>query len=496
MKFVKSSTIMCVIAIILCATIGGIAISNSTTQVFESKTSYMDVPNLALNVGNGGLKKLTDGKVSTCYTSYNTTSDIINIDLKSVQTFNSIVLKEAGLNIKSFEILVSLDGQNYQSIYRGDKIEYHRLCTFDSVTAQYVRLIIGESDGKISLKELEIYNQPTVSLGNFRNVAYLVNSNLYTWINDESLTESQKLLAMQKALLDYNIQLLTHINFYCGLGFDDNGNILLGSNSEKEFADLDLAMQAIRASGRSDLKITCVIGIGTNHPSRNKAMDDNRQSFIDNFIAFANRFDFDGIDFDYEFPQSKYDFKVFEDFLKALKEQMKTKMHNGEQSILSCAFGTRDLNFSKSLVDTIDIVNMMTYDIFDQDGQHSSFWSSGIQGAKYLEEFGFKKSQINIGIPFYGTQVDALMEQYIYNNIISPDYFTNTYTFNSYYDGSPTQVYFNSPAMVRDKTAYALLADYGGIMVWHMHCDLTLDNEFSLWRATNKALEQFGGAAI
>lgn len=140
------------------------------------------------------------------------------------------------------------------------------------------------------------------------------------------------------------------------------------------------------------------------------------------------------------------------------------------------------------------MVNMMTYDIFDQDGEHSSFWSCAVQGAKYLEEVGFSKEQINIGIPFYGTQVDALVEQYSYKDAQGFDYYKNRYIFNSYYNGAPTEVYFNSPAMVRDKTAYALLNEYGGIMVWHFSCDTDYSSDYSLWKAAYTAVNQFGGA--
>lgn len=33
----------------------------------------------------------------------------------------------------------------------------------------------------------------------------------------------------------------------------------------------------------------------------------------------------------------------------------------------------------------------------------------------------------------------------------------------------------------------------GGIMVWHTAADVEYENEFSLWRAVEKALDVYGG---
>ena len=168
----------------------------------------------------------------------------------------------------------------------------------------------------------------------------------------------------------------------------------------------------------------------------------------------------------------------------------------GENAILSCAFGTRDINYSAEVWDAIDIVNVMTYDIADQDGYHSSFWGCGPQAAVYYESLGVDRKKLNLGIPFYGTQIHALMEQYLYcdlKNHTSYDYYRNIYLCPDYLGKDMTPVYFNSPSMVRDKTAYALLSGMGGSMVWHTALDTDYSSEYSLWRAVATALEIYGG---
>ena len=497
MKKFKTSILCIAVAVVLTITMLSLKANGQKSTVFQNESPYITAENLALNKGDNKIKELTDGDISTCYKSTSKSNSSIDIDLKKAEQINCIVLKENGLNIKDFTILASADGKTYTQIYHGDKIEYHRLCTFDTVSARYIRIFINESDNFYSLKEIEIYNQTAVNSDDFRMTGYILNSDFYEILQNNKIKDKDKHSAVIDMLESYNFSDLTHINFYCGISFDENGNIFIGDKNDNQLEkkeELQYMVDCMRELGKENLKITYVVPNWSNNPATNIAMKDNKDFFIKNLISFTNTYGFDGIDFDYEFPQSNYDYQVFGDFLIELKSRMLNELNVKEECILSCAFGTRDINYPCEVIDAIDIVNMMTYDIFDQDGEHSSFWSSAVQGAKYLEEAGFSKTQINIGIPFYGTQTDALMEQYIYKNAQGYDYYKNRYTFNSYLDGSPTDVYFNSPALVRDKTAYALLNEYGGIMVWHFACDTNYNSDYSLWKAAYTATEQFGGA--
>lgn len=492
-KFKASLLCLLVAAVVICG-VFPLRHTLAAQEIFQPQSGYITAENLALGTASGSASRLTDANFSTGYKSFRKGNTSIELDLGRAQPFNCIILKENGLNIKSFTILASADGETYQTVYEGDKVEYHRLCTFDTVNARYIRVLVNASDRFFELREIEVYNQPQVDRPDFRVTGYVVSDDFTSVLQDEALSVQEKYSTMLQMLQAHNFAGLTHVYFYCGASFDENAAVFLGeagSDQQAARSDLALMLRCMRDTGHADLKISCVFGIGTGYAAMHPAMGENQNTFISNLIDFAENLGFDGIDFDYEFPQSDADYQVFGDFLVALKARMHAEM--GEDALLSCAFGTRDITYPAEVVEALDMVNMMTYDIFDQDGQHSSFWSCAVQGAKYLESVGFKKEQINIGIPFYGTQTDALMEQYIYKNADHFDYFDNYYTFPSYYDGSPTEVYFNSPAMVRDKTAYALLNGYGGVMAWSFFCDTDYSSDYSLWRAVYTAAAQFGG---
>lgn len=461
-------------------------------EEFAADSDYMQSENLALHAVCDS-KKLTDGKVETSFQSLKKENFHITLDLGKAQKINSVILKEKGLNVKEFFLSVSTDGETYSTVYRNDKIEYHRLCTFDDVEARYVRLSVTKADSFPAFSEIEVYHEPARNTEDFRITAYLAAGDVNEILADEELTDAQKEEKLNRYFDDYDLENLTHLFHYCGVSFDETGTVFLGDDNENQ-ADkekqLHLLLKVLRERMNPGAKISFVFGFNQGHPGRNSAMGDNRDDFIKNLIGFAEKFGFDGIDIDYEFPQTKEDFQIFSGFLVDLKGTMRKEL--GENSLLSCAFGTRDLHYTEEAVRSLDMVNIMTYDIMDQDGQHASFWSCTQQAIAYAEEVGFERSQINLGIPFYGTQTEAIMEQYIYKDLSRTDYFQNTYTVNCYFDSSPTSVYFNSPALVRDKTAFALLNDCG-IMVWSFTCDTAVTEENSLWKAVNDAVSQFGG---
>lgn len=167
-------------------------------------------------------------------------------------------------------------------------------------------------------------------------------------------------------------------------------------------------------------------------------------------------------------------------------------MWNKDDSTLSLAVATWALKYTPETIKCIDYVNVMGYDILDQDGQHSSFFSSCVQAADYIESQGFSKEQIMVGVPFYGTYVEGNMEQYLYKNInydeITP--YNNYYTMQHYETGEDRYTYFNSQAIIRDKTAYAYYKGYGGIMIFSLYCDVDPTDSKSLTKSINDFLEE------
>lgn len=143
-----------------------------------------------------------------------------------------------------------------------------------------------------------------------------------------------------------------------------------------------------------NLVITILNPSGENGNQRvMKSITENRDTLITNMIAFANKYEFDGIDLDWEFPLSQDEFDAYNSFLQELKARMKTEMWNKEDATLSLALATWALKYTPETIECIDYVNVMGYDILDQDGQHSSFSAAVFRRRITLKFKAFQKSR-------------------------------------------------------------------------------------------------------
>lgn len=83
----------------------------------------------------------------------------ITVDLKKKIEFDHIVLQEYryGQRIEKFELEYK-DGDQWKPLFNGTVIGYKRICKFDPVKAQFIRLTISESRWYPQLSTFEVYN--------------------------------------------------------------------------------------------------------------------------------------------------------------------------------------------------------------------------------------------------------------------------------------------------------------------------------------------------
>lgn len=120
----------------------------------------------------------------------------------------------------------------------------------------------------------------------------------------------------------------------------------------------------------------------------------------------------------------------------------------------------------------------MAYDLFDDHGNHSSFYSACYMLIGQLEEKGFDLGKINLGLPFYsrpengdtfwGNYFDVAEELGEWDNA----FYYNEYTTLEGVTASGN-TWFNGRGMIYDKTCYAADCGLGGVMIWHIGTDST-----------------------
>jgi hypothetical protein len=198
----------------------------------------------------------------------------------------------------------------------------------------------------------------------------------------------------------------------------------------------------------------------------------NRPAYIHNLVTYLVNNNFDGIDLDYEGTQITSDYN---DFVVQLSDSL--RVHS---KLLSMAIG----NWQGNLISTaaygrLDFLNPMIYDnTYPGSPQsHSTF-------AHFKSDVDFfltkvPAAKMNAGIPAYAwTYVNNQPTNQVgFNAAVALNVdlaFVNHATVSPieqwFYDGHP---------VIKQKIAYALTKNLGGVMFFHLTCD-TKDNRTSL----------------
>ena len=456
-----------------------------------------------------------DGSTETAWTAENTSGQFLEITFSEPVSFNTVVLRENGNYISGFGFVLQDEDGNYPadmksaSFYRQqDRIERYRYCTFERQTdVTEFRIWFGGTDaGKaLSIAEAEVYDV-TEKEQDFRVFNY------YT---------PQDLQYMETADLldDFRHDTITDVILISFAFWDENGGIVYAEDPKNydtsapdydretdqfrfvgEHPDpdgyYDEAIDKVRAAveeyaAESGRKINICIDFYPKDTSKHglPANETALVQSIKQLIADDDRVD--GIDIDWEYPTSAYEWKVYGDMLVEARKMLDA---SGKDRYISLALTAGSVTLTQEHIDAVDFVQMMAYDRFDiVDGNHSSFRSGAYSSMRYFVNIGFKPSQLVLGIPLYGrpTSWDTVWTNYGYGDTVYSTQGKDPYTYWDniqwlYYDGTNLdgsikydnefmQVWVNGAALIADKTAYVIEQGFAGVMLWRESTDYAWD---------------------
>lgn len=264
--------------------------------------------------------------------------------------------------------------------------------------------------------------------------------------------------------------------------FNENGEIVLDKNFDTVVSNLREGMK----NSKANLYLN-IIGPGYRIQSDdwNELMKDQSKyhnlafrsgNLEKNIKAVLDEYGFDGVFFDYEYPVTDEDWAVFDDFLISLDGYL------GDEYKIGCAISAWLTKQSRKSIAVTDMVEVMAYDIWDNDGTHASLWGA-IQCVNRMLFLGYRKEQMDVGIPFYARPTTQEAYWYGYNG-----YYENLDEKGFCVDPETGLTFsFNTYDMVYEKTVWAISKGLGGAMVWHYSCDVPKDNPLSLFNAMYNA---------
>jgi len=285
---------------------------------------------------------------------------------------------------------------------------------------------------------------------------------------------------------------LTHVN-HAFAWPEANG----GLASYDQVPDLKLIEQAHHAGK----KVLIALG-GWGHTagfSPMAASPNARATFIQNLVNFCTTNGYDGVDFDWEYPENSVDRNNF----NLLVAEVRQAFNQVDSTMLVTMAVSAGAWFGQwfdypTLKKEVDWFGCMTYDFHggwsDHAGHNSPLYApahdhcgSVESGMQYLLSRGIRREQILIGLPFYGREFNAAQlygastgseKEYHYSEIVSlmqngwdyhwddvskVPYLTNT---------SRTKlISFDDTLSIRLKSEYAKRNQLRGVMIWALGQD-------------------------
>lgn len=289
----------------------------------------------------------------------------------------------------------------------------------------------------------------------FKRVAYFPNYRAYT--------------TLDSALLPY----LTHV-IYSFVKPKADGTIAVDgtvANMQNTIAILKRHNVKVLFAMNGDSKIyTTLIGNAT-----------LRKRFIKNIVDFTLKYQFDGVDMDWEYPRADLgNDMAFGLFMTELGEELNSWHKSLSMAVTAGVYaGAVKEGINQSAIDACDFVNLMAYDAIESppsnNERHSTYELAESVLNIWLNEKGLPKEKAVLGLPLYGKRADntAIAFGLLVSNGADPS--KDEFVYNGH------EYYYNGTSTIARKTQLAKTLG-NGVMFWELGQDASGDN--SLVRAS------------
>lgn len=275
------------------------------------------------------------------------------------------------------------------------------------------------------------------------------------------------------------IEMVTHLAVF-SLGVASNGSLI----TQHLHSKLDQLVTTSHSVGTK--VIVGVGGWGLSEGFAGATSEENRKTFVTNLKKIYDSLSLDGFNLDWEFPTEEQ----MPQYIKTIK-LLKETIPSAEIGFAAAA-QTHPSTFPDEFFDAVDIVELMTYDLYVGSNGHAD-WDISVEfldvWGNYCDELqkkgsSFSRKCITFGIPFYARAIGAPESTLTYKAIepLGGDLKSDRFIFNQ-------KTYaFNGIETVTKKCNYAVKNGYAGVMIWAIDHDLPASNPRSLLNTIKNAL--------
>jgi chitinase len=269
---------------------------------------------------------------------------------------------------------------------------------------------------------------------------------------------------------------LTHINFAFAIPAKNGGGLDALRNADK-------LIGLVKKAHRNNVKVFVSIGgwgIGDapGDDSRFHRMAETQQErnyFVTKTMQLVRRFDLDGVDLDWEYPDIEN--RSAEDYVLLMK-QLADSLHAKNKKLTAAVvhYGNQGEGTKKEVFEIVDWLNLMAYD--DDKGlpvPHSPYSLAEKSINYWIKQRGLPPQKAVLGLPFYGKPRGKLT---LFKDLVNAGA-------DPYGDNYKDSVFYNGINTIKSKTQLALKEKLAGVMIWEISQDTNDKN--SLLKAINEA---------
>jgi GH18 family chitinase len=273
------------------------------------------------------------------------------------------------------------------------------------------------------------------------------------------------------AAVGLQLDKVTHLNY-----------AFLIPNADGTFVDMGQSQgigQLAAVAHKHNIKVLISVGgWGYDEQFEQFAADPTlRSGFVTSLVQFVQKYNLDGADIDWEYPDAGASVQNFAD----LMHELSVALH-GQGKLLTAAvpaLGSNADPISPEVFDDVDFLNIMAYDGPDQN--HSSY-EYAESALAYWAGRGLSPAKTVLGVPFYARPLEVAYRKLVESDSKALD--------SDQIDYFGTTVYYNGAPTLRRKTELAK-QQASGIMIWTLEQDSF--NDTSLLKAIYETAYEDGG---
>ena len=196
-----------------------------------------------------------------------------------------------------------------------------------------------------------------------------------------------------------------------------------------------------------------------------------RKALVDNVIEYVQKYNFYGVDIDWEYPYGAQQ----QEYYYLLIKELGTELHKiGKKLSIDQLPTWCTLPYEYYNDPAIDRIQIMAYsqEGSGTDRQHNTYWDTCVNMIERYSAAGVDLSKVHLGVGFYGLGMQSSSSAG-WKDQVPRYYIMKKYDrgFNTFGDLS-----FNGPNCLQDKALYTLQSKLGGIMVWWIKNDYSKDD--------------------